>query len=267
MKESALELENVSLHYRARRSFFRHSFHTALDRVSFTVEKGETFGVIGGNGSGKSTLLKVLAGIYRPDSGTICCNCDHQMLLSLALGFLGELSGRENALLSGVLLGGSRHGVQKKMQEIIDFSELEGAIDDPLKTYSSGMRARLGFAVALKMQSELMLIDEVMGVGDAHFRQKAQAAMLERVGSDQTVILVSHSPGQVEKVCRRALWLHDGAVRMVGEASQVAGAYHQYVQTLDSPGASDRRRTEQAGADRPRLRKSLDGSPSNSQAG
>lgn len=241
MKESALELESVSLHYRARRSFFRHSLHTALDRVSFTVEKGETFGVIGGNGSGKSTLLKVLAGIYRPDSGTICCNCDHQMLLSLALGFLGELSGRENALLSGVLLGGSRHEVQKKMQEIIDFSELEQAIDDPLKTYSSGMRARLGFAVALKMQSELMLIDEVMGVGDAHFRQKAQAAMLERVGSDQTVILVSHSPGQIEAVCNRALWLDKGVVQRIGDAGDVAAAYNSHVRSMTSSTATPSR--------------------------
>jgi len=233
MDEPVLQLSQVSLHYRARRSFFRRSLHTALDRVSFAVRRGETFGVIGGNGSGKSTLLKVLAGIYKPDAGEIKCMCQHRMLLSLAIGFLGELTGRENALLSGVLLGGTRREVQEKMNAIIEFSELESAIDDPLKTYSSGMRARLGFAVALKLKSELLLIDEVMGVGDAHFRQKAEAAMRERMGSEQTVVLVSHSPGQIEKVCNRAVWLHQGAVRMLGGAEEVARAYQKYVRSIN----------------------------------
>jgi len=228
MGSAALVLEDVSLVFRSRRSFFKHSRHCALNSLSFSVARGETFGVIGGNGSGKSTLLKVLAGIYKADSGDLRNFCDTRMLLSLALGFLPELTGRENALLSGVLLGGQRKFVERMMPRIIEFSELEGSIDDPLKTYSSGMRSRLGFAVALMMESELLLIDEVMSVGDAAFRKKAEHAMKKRIQSEQTVIIVSHSPGQIARLCQRAVWLHAGKARMVGRVDEVAGAYEKF---------------------------------------
>lgn len=215
----------MCLNYRSRKSFFRHVDHPALKDVSFRLDAGETLGVIGGNGSGKSTLLRVLAGIYRPDSGQMTRYCDSVMLLSLSLGFLGELTGRENALLSGVLLGSTFREVRARLPEIIEFSGLGGYIDQPLKTYSNGMRARLGFSVALAMRADLLLIDEVLSVGDRAFREKAEAALAERISSDQTVVLVSHSPQQIASLCDRALWLHDGSVRRIGSAADVADAY------------------------------------------
>ena len=225
MNDAALTLENITLDYRTRESFFRHSHRRALDNVSFEVLRGETLGVIGGNGSGKSTLLRVLAGIYSPNAGQIVRRCDNIMLLSLQLGFDPELSGRDNALLSGVLLGGRRVDVVNKLDEIIAFAELEEQIDDPLKTYSSGMRARLGFSVALKMEADLLLIDEVLGVGDVRFQEKAQKAMLERINSEQTVIYVSHSMNTVAQLCGRVVWLDHGIVRGLGEPGEILEQY------------------------------------------
>lgn len=221
----ALALNDVSVVFRSRRSFFRHTHHIALDEVSFQVQRGETFGVIGGNGSGKSTLLKVLGGIFAPDSGRFVNHCSSRMLLSLSLGFLPELTGRENAMLSGVLLGASRSELSARLPEIIGFSELGRAIGDPIKTYSSGMRARLGFAVAIMLDTDLLLVDEVLGVGDVRFREKAERAILERIRSDQTVVLVSHMASQIRRLCDRAAWLDEGKVRMLGDAAEVSSEY------------------------------------------
>lgn len=230
MSEPVLSVANLTLDYRTRAAFFRHRHRRALEDVSFEVLRGETLGVVGGNGSGKSTLLRVLAGIYRPNQGTIRRACDRIMLLSLALGFDPELSGRDNALLSGVLLGGSRRAVTAKLDEILAFAELEARADDPLKTYSSGMRARLGFSVALTMQADLLLIDEVLGVGDLEFQQKAKKAMLERINSEQTVVFVSHSLAMVEQLCPRVLWLDQGRLVLHGERGKVLPAYRQHQQ-------------------------------------
>ena len=226
-REPVLSLSGVTLDYRTRESFFRHSHRRALEDVSFDIQQGETLGVIGGNGSGKSTLLRVLAGIYSPNSGRVVSRCDNVMLLSLALGFENELSGRDNARLSGVLLGGRRGYVESKLDEIIEFAELEEQIDDPLKTYSSGMRARLGFSVALMMQADLLLIDEILGAGDEAFQQKARNAMLQRINSEQTVIYVSHSMGTVSRLCQRVVWLDHGKVRGLGDAGEVIECYRQ----------------------------------------
>ncbi len=225
-RSPALSLDGVTVEYRTRESFFRRSRRTALNNVSFELLRGETLGVIGGNGSGKSTLLKVLAGIYQPNRGTVTSNLGSSMLLSLSLGFDGELSGRDNALLSGVLLGGTRKYVQSVLHEIVEFSELEEQIDEPLKTYSSGMRARLGFSVALKMQTDLMLIDEVLGVGDVGFQMKARDAMLARINSEQTVVYVSHALSTVSQICSRVLWLAEGEVQSFGPAEEVIRDYH-----------------------------------------
>ncbi|MEM1145505.1 MAG: ATP-binding cassette domain-containing protein, partial [Pseudomonadota bacterium] len=199
------------------------------DDVSLDIHRGETLGVIGGNGSGKSTLLRVLAGIFPPDRGRIESRCERIMLLSLSLGFDGELTGRDNALLSGVLLGGRRRFVESKLEEIIAFAELEEQVDDPLKTYSSGMRARLGFSVALMMQADLMLIDEVLGVGDGSFQKKARDAMLARVNSEQTVVYVSHAMNTVTEICQRTLWLDHGHVMALGPTDEVIAAYERTV--------------------------------------
>jgi lipopolysaccharide transport system ATP-binding protein len=231
MTNEVMELSNVCLRYKSRKSFFRHDYFTALEDVSFTIKKGETLGIIGTNGCGKSTLLKVLANIFGVDSGKVTWHCSQVSLLALALGFDAELTGRDNAIISGMLLGGRKKEVLDKLEEIIEFSELENFIDKPIKTYSNGMRARLGFSVAVKMHSELLLIDEVMGVGDGKFRHKAETAMINKISSQQTVVLVSHSMPQIRKLCDRVLWLDTGKVKMVGGTEDVLRQYAIFIDT------------------------------------
>ena len=231
MNSAVMELCNVSVRYKSRKSFFRHDYFTALENVSFSINKGETLGIIGTNGCGKSTLLKVLANIFDVDDGNIFWHCRQVSLLALSLGFDAELSGRDNAIISGMLLGGRKKEVLEKLDEIIEFSELEKFIEKPIKTYSNGMRARLGFSVAVKMHSELLLIDEVMGVGDGKFRRKAELAMTSKIDSQQTVVLVSHSMPQIKKLCDRVLWLHAGKVKLIGLPDNVL---HQYSNFIDN---------------------------------
>ena len=229
MNPNIMELSNVSVRYKTRMAFFRHDYFTALDGVSFNIKRGETLGVIGTNGCGKSTLLRVLADIYGVDDGTVSWYCKQVSLLSLSLGFDTELSGRDNAVISGMLLGSRKRDILAKLDEIIEFAELQEFIDKPIKTYSSGMRARLGFSVALKMKSELLLIDEVLGVGDGKFKRKAHNAMRDKINSEQTVVLVSHSIAQIKKLCDRALWLDKGKVKMVGKAEEVVREYEVFI--------------------------------------
>lgn len=224
--DTLLTLDDVWLEYRTRRSFFRHDRFTALEGLSLQIQRGEVLGVIGSNGCGKSSLLRLLADVYRPDRGVIHRRCRSMMLLSLSLGFDPELSGRENALISGVLLGARKQQMQSKIDDVIAFAELEEQIDNPLKTYSSGMRARLGFSVASAVDAELLLIDEVLSVGDAEFRVKAETAMKERMSSDQTVVFVSHSMPQVLDLCNRVLWLEHGRIEDIGSPTDVVGAYN-----------------------------------------
>jgi len=233
-QEKRLILENVNFKYSSRNTFFRRAHHQVLYDVSFSLYAGETLGVIGGNGSGKSSLLKVLSGIYQCDSGEIIRNYKKASLLALGIGFDIELTGRENILLSGILLGARRSEVESKLGEIIEFSELDEAMDEPLKTYSSGMRARLGFSIAISLESDLMLIDEVLSVGDNAFRLKAMAAMKERVLSHQSAVFVSHSLRQVEQLCDRTVWLEGGRVRAVDTTSSVISAYRAQQKELAS---------------------------------
>jgi len=223
-----MELRNVSVRYKTHRAFFRHDYFTALDDIHLDIEKGETLGVIGPNGCGKSTLLRVLANIYGIDTGTIAWNCEHVALLSLALGFDAELSGRDNAIISGMMLGRRKQHLLKMLDEIIEFSELEEFIDKPIKTYSSGMRARLGFSVAVETQTKKLLIDEVLGVGDRNFKRKAESAMVNKINSDQTVVLVSHSLEQIERLCQRVLLLKAGKIKMIGDPQDVLSEYKQF---------------------------------------
>ena len=223
--ETAIRLTGATVRYRQRHSFFRHSYHVALDALDFDVLRGETLGVIGRNGCGKSTLLKLLAGIYTPDDGVVETFGNRVSLLTLTAGFDPELSGYENAILSGMLLGNSKASVMKLLDQIFEFSELEKAIYQPLKTYSSGMRARLGFAIAIIVNTDVLLIDEILGVGDVKFRQKAIRTLANRVNSDQTVVLVSHSGRRIKKLCKRAIWLEDGAIKEAGNSAKVVKAY------------------------------------------
>lgn len=229
MNSIVLELDNVGVHYKTRKSFFRHHRFTALKNLNFSIYRGETLGVIGTNGCGKSTLLKVLANIYRVDEGEITWNCKNVSLLSLSLGFDSELSGRDNAIISGMLLGGRKKDVLAKLDDIVEFSELKDFIDKPIKTYSSGMRGRLGFAVAIHMRSDVLLIDEVLGVGDGKFRKKASSAIINKINSDQTVVLVSHSMPQIKNLCNRVLWLDKGKVKMIGEPESVLDEYALFI--------------------------------------
>ncbi len=197
----------------------------ALNDVSFQVNEGEVFGVIGRNGSGKSTILKVISQIYRPNKGEVAVAKPVVPMLELGSGFDFELTGRENVFLNGAILGHSKAFLESKFDEILAFSELGDFIDMPLKTYSSGMQMRLAFSVATMVKPEILILDEVLAVGDAAFQEKSYARMLELMGGGTTVLLVSHSIDQIKSMCDRAVWLDRGVVRMVGDAREVAAAY------------------------------------------
>jgi lipopolysaccharide transport system ATP-binding protein len=197
----------------------------ALKDISLDVHHGEVLGVVGRNGAGKTTLLQVMAGILRPDRGSITSNGCQPLLLSLQVGFVQHLTGRENAILSGMLLGLSRRDVVTKMDAIIELSELADFIDEPLETYSLGMRLRLGFAVAMQTNPDVLLLDEALGVGDAVFRVKSAAAMREKIRANRTVVLVSHFPDTLRELCHRVVWVEQGMVVMEGEVDSVLDAY------------------------------------------
>jgi lipopolysaccharide transport system ATP-binding protein len=226
MSSPVIKLRNVGLTYKTRTGLFSVDRFEALSNINLELYPGETLGVIGSNGSGKSTLLRVLGGIYTPDVGTLkYFNLQRISLLSLGLGFAPELSGVENAIFSSMMLGASYLEAKDKLHEIIEFAELGPFMQKPIKTYSSGMRSRLAFSVALKMETDVLLIDEVLSVGDAHFREKSEAALTEKIQSGQTVVLVSHSPAQVVKLCSRAAWIDQGRLRCVGSPSETVSAY------------------------------------------
>lgn len=222
-----LTLQHVGLHYSKRQSFFKNSRFWALRDVSFNLHLGETLGIIGRNGVGKSTLLRVLAGIISPDKGRMLIHKPGMRisLISLQAGFVPFLSGRENAILSGILLGATKKEILSHMDNIMAFSELNSFLDQPVNTYSTGMRARLGFSVAYYVNPDVILLDEILGVGDEAFRQKSTAAMKQRIKSDKTVVLVSHSVPLVREVCDRLVWIENGKTKAQGEVSEVLDAY------------------------------------------
>lgn len=196
----------------------------ALRHVSFTVERGETVGIIGRNGSGKSTLLRVIAGIYPPDEGKVSVGGEVSTLFSLGTGFNAELSGRDNIYLNGIMMGLTKEQIDGISDAIIEFAELGDFIDIPVRTYSSGMRLRLGFAIAIHCDKDIVLIDEIMGAGDAAFRQKAEAEM-KRIMGERTVILVSHAMGTIERFATRVIWLNRGVMAAMGEPKEVIKQY------------------------------------------
>ena len=225
-----ISLENVACRYRFRKGLFRFGYYEALKDVSFILHKGETLGVLGRNGAGKSTLLRLVAGIIHPDAGQII---KHQAvsisLLTLQLGFSPELNGRDNAILGALLLGKPQKEILSKLDAIKAFSELGDWFYEPLKSYSSGMRARLGFAVAMEMSPDVLLVDEVLGVGDESFRQKSAQTMKDKMQSGQTVLFVSHNLPIIRQVCTRLIWIEDGVTRMEGETETVIEAYLEHM--------------------------------------
>lgn len=229
LHENILEIKNVTLRYRSRSGFLKRFEHTALNGISFELKKGEILGVLGRNGCGKSTLLRILAGLVDPTSGEIICAKEtRRALLTLGLGFRPDLSGRDNAVLSAMLQGATKAEALESLPDIHEFSELGVFFDQPVKTYSSGMRARLGFATALKTEVDILLIDEVLGVGDFQFRKKAEATLKEKLNGRQTVVFVSHSADQVKDLCDRAIWIKDGIVKNIGDSESVSQSYIEH---------------------------------------
>jgi len=244
----AIELDNVTRIYQKYSS--RHRFKTfkssllkgdlfkamkpdelvtALNNVSFMVKEGTTVGVIGENGSGKSTLLKVVTGIAKPTSGTVTVRGKVSALIELGAGFHPEISGRENVFINGIMLGLSKREINEKFDEIVRFAELEEFIEAPVKTYSSGMYMRLGFSIAINVNPDVLLVDEVLAVGDAAFVPKCLDRINDFRRRKKTILFVSHDLATVKKICDRVIWLKEGNVQTIGEPKRVVDAYLQDV--------------------------------------
>lgn len=207
----------------------------AVDNVSFTLDKGELLGIVGTNGAGKSTLLKVVTGIMRPTEGSVKLNGKVAALLELASGFDAELTVRENTFLRGALLGYTREFMNEKYKEIISFAELEEFQDRPFRQLSSGMKSRLAFSLASLVNPDLLILDEVLSVGDGGFRMKSEKKMKEIIESGVATILVSHSPDQVRRMATKVLWLHKGKQIMLGSTDEVCDSYDEFLVTKKLP--------------------------------
>ena len=202
----------------------------ALKGVSFEVEEGKILGIIGKNGSGKSTMLRAIAGIFSPDKGTINLHGNTVSLLSIGVGFNKKLTGRENIYLSGMLLGFTEELIKEKEKDIIEFADIGTFIDKPVKTYSSGMYSKLAFAITSILETDIMLIDEVLSVGDARFKEKSYNKMKELISDDhRTVIIVSHSLGTIKELCDEVLWLNDGEVVEIGPPEEIIPKYEKFM--------------------------------------
>jgi len=228
---SLISLQNVGVRYkRSGNVFKRASYNDALISINLDILPGETLGILGKNGAGKSTLLQVISGIIRPDKGKVINRGASVSLLSLQAGFDPNLSGRDNAILSGILQGHSKKYVESRLDEIQEYSELGYFFNEPVRTYSTGMRARLGFSVSTIISPDILLIDEVLGFGDQHFRQKAERTMVAKLQSQQTVVLVSHSHHQIERLCDRAVLIDEGVSRVTGDPHEVLKTYEKILE-------------------------------------
>jgi lipopolysaccharide transport system ATP-binding protein len=218
-------IKNALFHLPTTLKSFKSLKYESLRGISFQVQAGETYGVIGNNGAGKSTTLGLIAGVLRPSSGTVTVTRRVSPLLELGAGFHHELTGRENIILNGVLLGMSRKAMLARTDAITEFSELGQFIDQPIRSYSSGMLARLGFSIVVHLEPEIMLIDEVLAVGDINFQKKCMEKMMSFRKAGVTIVLVSHSIDDVRRLCDRVMWIENHVVRMIGPAEEVTAAY------------------------------------------
>ncbi|MBO5453547.1 MAG: ABC transporter ATP-binding protein [Clostridia bacterium] len=198
---------------------------TALDDISFDVKKGEVFGIVGLNGSGKSTTLKIVSGILKPTKGSVQVFGTISPLIELGAGFDHDLTARENIFLNGYVLGYSKDYIKEKFDSIVEFSELEEFLDVPIKNFSSGMIARLGFAIATVVRPDILIVDEILSVGDYKFQEKCEKRIADMMAGGTTVIIVSHSIEQIQRLCDRVLWLEKGKMKELGEAEYVCGKY------------------------------------------
>ena len=239
-KQIAITVDNLHINYRGikktsiRGSWFKKhkkvETFEALKGISFEVKEGKILGIVGKNGSGKSTMLRALAGIFSPDEGTIDLHNNSISLLSIGVGFNNKLSGLENIYLSGMLLGFSEDEIKKKEKEIIDFADIGDFIYKPVKTYSSGMHSKLAFAITAILETDIMLIDEVLSVGDARFKEKSYNKMKELISDEhRTVIIVSHSLGTLKELCDEVIWLNDGVIKMKGTPAKVLPKYEEFM--------------------------------------
>lgn len=201
----------------------------ALQDINLEINKGDVVGFVGLNGAGKSTLLKIVAGVQKPTCGEIKVNGRVSPLLELGAGFDNDLTGRENIYLNGLILGYSKNFIREHMDDIISFAELEEFIDTPIKNYSSGMRARLGFSIATAKTPKILIVDEVLSVGDGRFKKKSEEKMLALIKSEATVLFVSHSIAQIRRLCTKVVWLDRGQIKMVGDTKEVCDRYDEYL--------------------------------------
>lgn len=220
-----LEARAIGLDYAIGLPLLTRRRKRALEDVSFRIEAGQSVAVLGLNGSGKSTLLRVLAGVVKPDRGTLQNSIGRAALLSLRLGMVPHLTGRENAIMTAMLLGFRRSEILPRLDAIREFSELGAAFEQPTSSYSDGMLARLGFAATFFFDPSILLVDEAFAVGDGEFRQKTVDAMIEKIRSSLTVVFVSHNLGLVRRLCDHAIWLEAGRVRAVGATGEIADRY------------------------------------------
>lgn len=239
-REIAIEVKDVCINYRilnnvsVRKTFLktktRNEVFEAVKHISFEVEEGGILGIIGRNGSGKSTLLRSIAGVFSPNSGVIDLKGHSVSLMALGVGFKDTLTGRENIVLSGMLLGFSEKEIEEKTQDIIDFAEIGEFIDRPVRTYSSGMHSKLAFAITAMLETDIMLVDEVLSVGDEKFRKKSLSKMKELISDkNRTVLIVSHSIETLKELCDRVMWIHDGEMKEIGEPVEVLSHYKAFM--------------------------------------
>ena len=241
-KKLVIDVQNVSMRFRmnndkilslkeyvttALRGKLMYQEFTALDHVSFQIEKGETVGLIGHNGAGKSTLLKVISGILKPTSGLVNCWGNIVPMLELGSGFDMDLSGRENIFLNGAILGYDEPFLRAKFDEIVEFSELGQFIEVPIRNYSSGMMARLAFSIASVVNPEILIVDEILSVGDVDFQEKSRKRMMEMMSGGTTVLFVSHNMQQINEICNRVIWLEKGRIRAIGDTKEICSIYGQ----------------------------------------
>ena len=242
MGKPAIEVKNVSILFNMNKEkvdnlkeyFLKLVKHQlmftefwALRDISFSVEKGERLGILGFNGAGKSTLLKTVAGVLKPTKGTVTVHGVIAPLLELGAGFDQDLTAKENIFLNGAILGYSKKFLEEKYDDIIEFSELKDFIDQPVRTFSSGMMMRLAFSIATLVEPEVLIVDEILSVGDGHFQKKSEKRMRELMSGGTTVLMVSHALKQIRDLCNRVIWLEHGKVIMDGPTQEVCDAYEQ----------------------------------------
>ena len=243
--ENAIEVSHVYKHFSGRtgttlkdqivyhKKHHNHYRHDVLKDISFNVRKGEAVGIIGRNGSGKSTMLKLLTRILRPNSGTITVNGKTSCLIELGAGFHPDMTGRENVYINASIFGLTNKQIDEKMDEILSFSEIGDFIDERVRNYSSGMYLRLAFAIAINVHSEILIIDEILSVGDIQFSKKCMDKLTELKNSGTSIVLVTHSIDQARSFCDKVLWINDGVIAKEGDPNEVCNAYVDFMSTRD----------------------------------